>query len=30
MKRPDYRAAWFHLVVGSLVMLFLMTAALSP
>ena len=27
MKRPDYRTAWFHLVVGSLVMLFLMTAA---
>lgn len=27
MKRPDYRTAWFHLVIGSFVMLFLMTAA---
>ncbi|HAT1576927.1 TPA: MFS transporter [Raoultella ornithinolytica] len=27
MKRPDYRTTWLHLVVGSLVMLFLMTAA---
>lgn len=30
MKRPDYRTAWFHLVIGSFVMLFLMTAAPSP
>lgn len=27
MKRADYRTAWLHLVVGSFVMLFLMTAA---
>ncbi|HDZ1003853.1 TPA: MFS transporter [Klebsiella variicola] len=27
MNRPDYRTAWFHLVIGSFVMLFLMTAA---
>ncbi|MFK3707091.1 MFS transporter [Klebsiella sp. NPDC088457] len=27
MRRPDYRTAWLHLVAGSLVMLFLMTAA---
>ncbi|CAK9885005.1 MAG: Riboflavin transporter RfnT [Candidatus Erwinia impunctatus] len=27
LKRPDYRTAWFHLVIGSFVMLFLMTAA---
>ncbi|MEJ0230733.1 MFS transporter (plasmid) [Klebsiella michiganensis] len=27
MNRPDYRTAWFHLVAGSFVMLFLMTAA---
>lgn len=27
LRRPDYRTAWLHLVIGSFVMLFLMTAA---